>query len=248
MARWREQELDQDHRRRDRHLPKAISCTTQRSPEPITVSHLRFGPDPIRRHTSFTRRIRGCHQFSFLERYDVLELAEPEAVLPVERPLSARTRYGMSCRSRCRSRSSTSSCGFYVIDAYAVAKARHGRRINTVMQTCFFASRACCRAKRPSSRSSTRSRKPTASAATRSFRATSTAVERRSHICKGAVPRSHCAAPDAATVPAGAPDFVKRVTALMMARQGDLLPVCAFRSTAPGPRGTSQMGEAQHRR
>ena len=54
---WRQQELHQDHRRR---IPpttrKATSFTTPRSPEPLTISHLRFGPDPIRSTTSSPRR------------------------------------------------------------------------------------------------------------------------------------------------------------------------------------------------
>ena len=63
----------------------------------ITVSHLRFGPSPIRsaylvRQAGFV----GCHQFGFLDRYDVLDAAAPGAVLLAQQPVRPRRRSGTS--------------------------------------------------------------------------------------------------------------------------------------------------------
>ena len=76
----------------------------------VTISHLRFGPQPI--HSPYLIReanFVACHQFNFLERFDVLKYAAPGANVPAQQPLSARTKSGTTCRARCSSRSSTSS-------------------------------------------------------------------------------------------------------------------------------------------
>jgi len=106
----------------------------------VTVSHLRFGPKPIRApYLIGQANFVACHQFTFLERYDVLKYAMPGAVfllnslygpeevwdkLPVE---TQKTILDKKLR-------------FYVIDANEVAQQTGmGGRINTIMQTCFFA-------------------------------------------------------------------------------------------------------------
>ena len=73
----------------------------------VTISHLRFGPRPIRspyliKQASFV----GCHQFLFLDRYDVLAYAAPGAVAADQQPLRRRRGLGRSCRGRCRTASS----------------------------------------------------------------------------------------------------------------------------------------------
>ena len=107
----------------------------------VTISHLRFGPEPIRAPYLISRAsFVGCHQFNFLGRYDVLEPAEAGRRVSAERAVRRRHRVGRAAVRRAGSRSSTRQLRFYVIDAYAVAKAAGmGTRINTIMQTCFFA-------------------------------------------------------------------------------------------------------------
>ena len=88
----------------------------------ITISHLRFGPRQIR--SSYLVKQAGfvaCHQYEFLEKYDVLGYAAPGGVFLLNSPFGP-TRSGTSCRARCSRRSSRSSSRFYVIDAYAVAR------------------------------------------------------------------------------------------------------------------------------
>jgi pyruvate-ferredoxin/flavodoxin oxidoreductase len=106
----------------------------------MTTSHLRFGPNPIRSTYLITRAsFVACHNFSFLEKMDVLEAAMPGAVFLLNSPYSAAEVWDKlpltTQREMIRKK-----IDFYVIDGYAVArKAGMGSRINTIMQTCFFA-------------------------------------------------------------------------------------------------------------
>jgi pyruvate-ferredoxin/flavodoxin oxidoreductase len=105
-----------------------------------TVSHLRFGPRPIRapyliRAASFV----GCHQFNFLDRIDVLKLAAPGATLLLNCPYPAGTAWGHLPRS-VQQEILDKHLKLFVIDASKVARdAGLGGRINTVLQSCFFA-------------------------------------------------------------------------------------------------------------
>jgi pyruvate-ferredoxin/flavodoxin oxidoreductase len=106
----------------------------------VTVSHLRFGPAPIRssyliRKASFV----GCHQFSFLERMDVLEAAEPGAVFFLNSPFGPDEVWNHLPR-RIQEQIIAKRLKFFVVDGYQVARETGmGSRINTIMQTCFFA-------------------------------------------------------------------------------------------------------------
>ncbi|MCK5711529.1 MAG: 2-oxoacid:acceptor oxidoreductase family protein, partial [Hyphomicrobiaceae bacterium] len=106
----------------------------------VTVSHLRFGPDPIRstylvQKASFV----ACHAYSFLEKYDVLAFAAPGAVFLINAPFpQAEVWDQLPCEVQ--EQIIAKKLKVYVIDAYEVAKhTGMGTRINTIMQTCFFA-------------------------------------------------------------------------------------------------------------
>jgi pyruvate-ferredoxin/flavodoxin oxidoreductase len=106
----------------------------------VTVSHLRFGPRPIRGSYLITKaNFVACHQFQFLERMDVLAAAEPEATFLLNAPFGPDEIWNHLPRSVQRT-ILEKRLKFYVIDAYTVARqAGMGTRFNTVMQTCFFA-------------------------------------------------------------------------------------------------------------
>ena len=108
----------------------------------VTVSHLRFGSAPIRSAYQIEKGMAGfvaCHQEVFLERYDVLEHAAPGAVFLLNTTAPA-ARAWASLPARVRAQIRAKGLQLWVIDAYAVAaEAGMGRRINTIMQTCFFA-------------------------------------------------------------------------------------------------------------
>ena len=106
----------------------------------VTVSHLRFGPDPIQ-STYLIRKANfiGCHQFQFLQRMDVLQAAEPGATFFLNSPFAADQVWRHLPRS-VQEQIIAKRLKFFVIDGNAVARETDmGSRINTIMQTCFFA-------------------------------------------------------------------------------------------------------------
>jgi pyruvate-ferredoxin/flavodoxin oxidoreductase len=106
----------------------------------VTLSHLRFGPKPIKApylisHAKFV----ACHQFSFLERYDVLKYAQPGGVFLLN-SIYGPDEVWDNLPQELQKSMIDKKIKFYVINAYDVAKATGmGTRINTIMQTCFFA-------------------------------------------------------------------------------------------------------------
>ncbi len=106
----------------------------------MTTSHLRFGPKPIRSSYLITSaNFVACHQFTFTERYDVLSAAEPGAVFLLNAPFGPEEVWDHLPRTM-QKQIIEKQLKFYVIDAVKVAKETGmGGRINTIMQTCFFA-------------------------------------------------------------------------------------------------------------
>ena len=106
----------------------------------MTVSHLRFGPNPIRAIYLIDRaNFVACHQFSFLEQYNVLKSAEKGGTFLLNSPYGPEEVWDKMPKT-IQQEIIDKNLKFYVIDAIDVAqKAGMGGRINTVMQTCFFA-------------------------------------------------------------------------------------------------------------
>ena len=106
----------------------------------ITVSHLRFGPKPI--HSTYLIRkanFVACHQTSFLEKYDMLASASEGATFLLNTPHGV-DQVWETLPQEVQEALIAKKLKFYVIDAYEVArKTGMGVRINTIMQTCFFA-------------------------------------------------------------------------------------------------------------
>ena len=106
----------------------------------VTVSHLRFGPEPIRStYLIDDADFVACHQFGLLEKMKLLEYARPGATFLLNSPWSAEQvwdRLPVEVQSELIAK----HIDFWVIDAHRVAReAQMGNRINTVMQPCFFA-------------------------------------------------------------------------------------------------------------
>ena len=106
----------------------------------VTVSHLRFGPDPIRSTYLISRAsFIGCHQFQFLERMDVLAAAERGATFLLNAPFEPNEVWDHVPR-KTQQQLIDKKIRFFVIDGYKVARETGmGSRINTIMQTGFFA-------------------------------------------------------------------------------------------------------------
>jgi pyruvate-ferredoxin/flavodoxin oxidoreductase len=106
----------------------------------VTISHLRFGPKTIRApylisHANFV----ACHQFGFLERFDVLKYAKHQAIFLLNSIYGPEDVWEHLPRET-QEAILEKDLRFFVIDAYDVAhKTGMGSRINTIMQTCFFA-------------------------------------------------------------------------------------------------------------
>jgi pyruvate-ferredoxin/flavodoxin oxidoreductase len=108
----------------------------------VTISHLRFGPGEMRAPYQIgigEANFVACHQFSFLERLDVLKYAETNAVFLLNSIYGADEVWN-HLPQETQKQIIEKKLKFYVIDAYEVAqKTGMGGRVNTIMQTCFFA-------------------------------------------------------------------------------------------------------------
>jgi pyruvate-ferredoxin/flavodoxin oxidoreductase len=106
----------------------------------MTVSHLRFGPVPIRSTYLIDKaNFIGCHHWGFLERVDVLKAAIPGATLLLNSPYSADTVWE-HLPAKIQEEIISKQLKLYIINANQVARdSGMGGRINTIMQVCFFA-------------------------------------------------------------------------------------------------------------
>jgi pyruvate-ferredoxin/flavodoxin oxidoreductase len=208
----------------------------------VTISHLRFGPEPIHAPYLISRAsFVGCHQFNLLGRYDVLEAAEPGGVFLLNAPYEADTVWE-ALPVDVQAQIVEKRLRFYVIDAYAVAKAAGmGTRINTIMQTCFFAisgvlPREDAIARIKDTIEKTYARRG-ADVVQRNYDAVDTAL---AHLQQVSVPMSAAPFRVPPLPAAGMPDFVTQVTAVMLANHGDRLPVSVFPIDGTWPVGTAK--------
>ncbi len=207
-----------------------------------TVSHLRFGPDPI--HAPYLIERAGfvaCHQFSFLLRQNVLDIAAPGAIFLLNAPYPADEVWDHLPRS-VQETIIARKLRFFAIDASAVArKVGLGPRINTVLQTCFFAlskilphDEAIARIKASIEKTYGRSGQ---SVVARNFAAVDAALARLQEVT---VPQAATATHDLPPiVPANAPDFVRNVTAQMLRARGDAITVGQIPADGTYPSGTA---------
>jgi pyruvate-ferredoxin/flavodoxin oxidoreductase len=105
-----------------------------------TISHLRFGKKPIRSaYLVQEADFIGCHQFGLLEKFDMLKNAKEGSTFLLNSPLSKEETLKMLPKKVCN-QIHEKKLNFYLIDGYTVAKdTGMGSRVNTIMQTCFFA-------------------------------------------------------------------------------------------------------------
>ena len=209
----------------------------------MTVSHLRFGPRPIRSTYLIERAsFVACHQFSFLERIDVLETAEPGATFLLNSPYGPDEVWDKLPR-RLQEQLIARRLRLFVIDGYRVAReAGMGGRVNTVMQTCFFAlsgvlprDEAIAAIKNAIAHSYSKRGEAV-------VRKNWEAVDRAlSHLHE--VPILGQATGQLAVRPpvsTSAPAFVQRVTGAVLAGKGDALPVSAIPPDGVYPTGTTR--------
>jgi pyruvate-ferredoxin/flavodoxin oxidoreductase len=210
----------------------------------VTTSHVRFSPRPIKGSYLVHRaNFVACHQFHFLERIDVLSMADPGATFLLNSP------YGPGevwdhLPAEVQKQIIDKKMKFYVVDAFKVARdTEMGVRINTIMQTCFFklakvipADEAITQIKDAIKK--TYGKKGGGKIVEKNFAAVDGAL---SSLCEVKYPNQAasklCMVPP---VPANAPDFVKDVLGMMIANRGDDLPVSALPNDGTFPTATTQ--------
>ena len=209
----------------------------------LTVSHLRFGPRPIRSTYLISRAtFVACHQFSFLDRMEILKVAQPSATFLLNSPYGPDEVWN-HLPAPVQDEIQRKKLRLFVIDADSVAQsAGMGRRINTIMQTCFFAlsgvlprDQAIAAIKRAIRKNYSRRGETVVQM---NFAAVDSAL---AHLHEVKIPEAAGGGIQMRPpVPASAPDFVQKVTARMLAGEGDLLPVSALPVDGTFPTGTSR--------
>lgn len=208
----------------------------------VTVSHLRYGPTPIRStYLIDAADFVACHQFSLLDRMKVLDVARPGATFLLNSPYPAdRTWARLPAQVQRQIRDLHLDC--YVVDAHRIAReVGLGGRVNTVMQPCFFLLAGVL------------PREDVAavlkSAISRQYAKRGESVVDRNHaavdralaeLAPLRVPVEEKVQAATAGQPDAEPDFVRRVTRRLLAGEGDLLPVSALPADGAFPTGTAR--------
>ncbi|MFE4107582.1 pyruvate:ferredoxin (flavodoxin) oxidoreductase [Almyronema epifaneia] len=208
----------------------------------VTVSHLRFGPTPIRATYLINQaNFVGCHQWTFLEKLDVLKAAAAGATFLLNSPYGP-DEVWQHLPIEIQETIVRQGLKFYVIDASRVAReSGMGGRINTVMQTCFFAlagvlPRDTAIAQIKQAISKTYGKKGQ-QIVQMNLQAVDNTLEHLYEVKVGEVNSPwHRLSP----VSPQAPDFVRQVEAKMLVQAGDDLPVSAFPCDGTYPSGTAQ--------
>jgi pyruvate-ferredoxin/flavodoxin oxidoreductase len=210
----------------------------------VTISHLRFGPAPIR--SSYLigddeAQFVACHQPVFLDRYDMLDHSAPGGVFLLN-TATAPDQVWQTLPRRMQEQILDKRLTVYVIDAYGIARETGmDRRINTIMQVCFFEITRIIDPELAIEMVKTAVEKTYGRKGRRLLERNFAAID----AARGALRR--VPVPDRVTstfdrpppVPAYAPEFVQRVTATLIAGKGDRLPVSLMPVDGTWPVGTA---------
>ncbi len=209
----------------------------------MTVSHLRFGPNKIQSTYEIQEaNFVACHQFNFMEKVDVLDIAAEGATFLLNSPYGPDEVWDHLTADSQR-QIIDKKLKFYVVDAVAVAQAAGlGGRVNTVLQTCFFAlagvlpqDEAIAAIKNGIKKAYGKRGQVVID---RNFAAVDSSLAALAEVT---VPAEVTSTMELIPpVPADAPDFVQRVTGMIAARKGDLLPVSALPVDGTFPTATTQ--------
>lgn len=209
----------------------------------LTVSHLRFGKNPIQStYLVQSANFVACHHFNYLTKYDILKDAEENAVFLLNAPYEKEELWG-KLPKKIQEEIVHKKLKFYAINAYTVAKdAGMGNRINTILQTCFFAisnvlPREEAIAKIKEAIYDTYWKKGEA-VVQKNYDAVDQTLANLYEVdyAQYAIGDKPIDAP----VPDAAPDFVKQVLGKIIAGEGDELPVSAFPVDGTFPSGTTK--------
>ncbi len=208
-----------------------------------TVSHVRFGPNPIRSaYLIHDAHFVGCHQFNFINKTDVLEHAMSGATLLLNSPFGPTEVWDHLPRT-VQQTIIDKKIKFFSIDAAKVAReSGMGTRTNTIMQTCFFAISGVMPKDAAIEKIKYSIRKTYGRKGEEVVRKNFEAVDYTvANLHEVKVPEKVTSTINMlAVVPPQAPEFVQNVTAMMMAGRGDDLPVGALPVDGTYPSGTTK--------
>jgi pyruvate-ferredoxin/flavodoxin oxidoreductase len=209
----------------------------------VTVSHLRFGPNPIRSSYEIEEAdFVACHQFNFLERINMLRKAKKGGVFllnSVYGPDEVWDKLPKTVQQQIIDK----ELQFYVVDGYEVAKqADMGRRINTVLQACFFAisgvlpkDEAIAEIKKAIKKTYGKRGEEIVQ---RNYAAVDMALD---HLHQVTVPSEVTSDSDILPpVPVDSPEFVQEVVGTIIARDGNSIPVSKLPVDGTYPTATTQ--------
>ncbi len=211
----------------------------------VTISHLRFGPNPI--HAAYLiedddANFVACHQSSFLQRYPMLDKAAEGGIFLLNTATPA-DRVWDQLPAAMQRQIIEKNLRFHAIDAYRIAESNGlGRRINTVMQACFFAlseilprEQAIAAIKQGIEKSYHRAGQKIIGA---NFRAVDETLASLYAIAVPDEPPTQTAG-DGHGPAADLPEFVRTVTLPLLREEGDRLPVSALPNDGTFPVGTA---------
>ena len=211
----------------------------------MTISHLRFGPNPINYPYLIGQDkadFVACHQFSFLEKYDMLKYAKPGSVFLLN-SMYDKDQVWDHLPKEVQKGLIEKDLQFYIIDAYDVAeKTKMGVRINTIMQTCFFAISGVL-PKDEAIKEIKKYIKKTygkrgEAVVQQNFAAVDSSLE---NLYKVEVPEKVTSTSTMLPpVPTDAPEFVVDVLGKIIGKDGDNLPVSKLPNDGTYPTGTTQ--------
>ncbi len=209
----------------------------------VTTSHLRFGKNPI--HSTYLiekANFLACHQFVFLEHIDMLENAAEGATFLLNAPYPKDEVWNKLTKDA-QQQIIDKKLKFYVIDAYSVAKKTGmGARINTIMQTCFFAISGVLPKDEAIQKIKDAIKKTYGKKGDKIVQMNFNAVDQTlENLYEVEVPNQVTSQIEMVhPVPEHAPDFVQDVTATLIAGKGDDLPVSKMPADGTWPTGTTQ--------
>ncbi len=207
------------------------------------MSHLRFGPKPIRQTCLVSQAaFVGCHQSVFMEQYDVLSYAAQGATLLLNAPWPPAQVWD-HLPLTAQKQMLEKKIRLFVIDAYKVARQNDmGVRINTIMQTCFFAISGILPREEAIDKIKQAIRKSYGRKGEDVVRKNFEAVDDTlANLHEVSYPDTISATHDMAMpVPEEAPAFVREVTAAIISKKGDGLPVSAMPADGTWPSATTR--------
>ena len=209
----------------------------------LTISYLRFGPDPIRSPYLIDKaNFVACHQCSFLDKYDMLSVAEKNSIFLLNSPYPKEDVWNQLSRN-VQQEIIDKKIRFYTIDAYDIAKEIGlGVRINTIMQTCFFALSNVIPKEDAIKSIKKFTEKTYGRKGEKILKMNYEAIDKAiDNLYEVKVPEKATSSFDLKTsMPEEAPTYVKNAISKMIIGKGDELPVSAFPHDGTYPTGTTK--------